>query len=483
MPKRNLIWIVAIVATALITVRVSRPPAPAGDQTLEELRPLAETYRLIKDTSLLPTKDQELLRGAAGGMAGAVDEFSTYVPSGKAEAFERRMDGKERGVGIKLDFLDGQVRLGRVLFNSPAYRAGLKARDAVLAVNGSSTEGLLPAQIDNLINDGPLGQTVRLEVLGADDRPRTVALERQEIRLETVQGLYRDASGKWVHLLDPKRRLAYFRIREFVPGTAEEFQEAFRQVDSLTGLILDLRDNPGGRLPAAVEVADLFLSQGTIVTVVSRTGPLRRFVARPEGTYSANIHIVVLIDGRTASAAEIVAGALREARRAVLVGARTRGKGYMQSMVRLPGDLGEINITTSECLVGEDKPISRPARGETRGVAPHLEVPASPGAREQLASLRARAELPGPARAETPAKRRRPPTMPAVTIIMPEEPPVLDGLLEMDVQLARAAELLKSPQEMQELLERTARQAAGTQAATTRAQKQAPAPTQAQRKK
>jgi carboxyl-terminal processing protease len=483
MPKRNLIWIIAIVATALITVRVSRPPAPAGDQTEAEFRPVAETYRLIKDTSLLPVKEEELLHGAIGGMAGAVDEFSTYVSSGKVEAFERRMEGRERGLGLRLDLADGQARVRRVLFGSPAYRAELRPGDVALAVNGSPVEALMPAQIDAMLNDGPLGQTVRLEVLGGDEGRRTVELERQEIRLESVQGLHRDASGKWVYLLDPKRRLAYFRLREFLSRTAEEFQEAFRQVDGLAGLILDLRDNPGGRLPAAIDVADLFLSHGTIVTVVGRTGAPRRYVARPEGTYPPEIPIVVLIDGRTASAAEIVAGALRQAGRAVLIGTRTRGKGYVQSMVRLPGELGQVNLTTSECLLGEDQPISRRPNGGKWGIDPHLEVAASPSRRERLALLQAKAELPSPPRAEAPARRRTPATMPAVTMILPAEPPVAESLLEADVQLARALDLLKSPQEMQELLEEAGKQARDTHAATTPGRKQAPPPGQTSKRK
>jgi len=448
MPKRHLIWIAAIVATALVTVRVSRPPVPVGDTAGQELGPLAEVYRLIQDTSLLPAKEGNLIAGAAGGMAGAVDEYTTYIPNDKVDAFARRMQGRERGFGLKLEVIDGLARVRRVIFDSPAYRAGLKAGDIVLGVDGNSLQRLSPGGVEDLLWDGPAGQSLRLEILGGDDKPRTVAMERQEIPVESVQGLYRDASGRWVCTLDPNARLAYFRIREFVPRTAEEFQEAFRRVDGVGGVVLDLRGNPGGWLPAAVDVADLFLSQGTIVTVVSRTQPPRQYVARPEGTYPANIPMVVLIDARTASGAEIVAGALGEGKRAALVGVRTRGKGYVQSMVRLPGDLGQINLTTSECLLGEDIPISPRPGSEKWGIDPHLEVAADAAAWEPLAMLRAKAELPCVSPVDTPSERGTPPA--TTTAAAPLG--MADSLLAVDVQLARAVELLKSPEELGELL-------------------------------
>jgi carboxyl-terminal processing protease len=298
-----------------------------------------------------------------------------------------------------------------------------------------------------------MGRTVRLEVQRADETPRVVALVCQDAPVETVVGLYRDTTGKWVHVVDPNNRVAYFRIREFDPSTMEEFQTAYRQVDGMSGLVLDLRDNPGGRLPAAVAVADLFLAQGTIVTVTDRGGESRHYVARPEGTYPADLPIVVLIDGRTASAAEIVAGALRLGRRAVLVGTRTRGKGYVQSMIQLPGDMGQINLTTSEWLLGEDRRISRRAGSETWGIDPHVEISVPPAKRERLALLRARCELPAVDKGNLSPSRPTPTVMPVTASTGPNEPPIGVSLLEIDAPLARAVELLRSPQDIRELLD------------------------------
>ena len=468
MPKRNLIWVIALVVTAVVTFQVSRPPPPVADPVMEQLRPMAEAYRLIQDNSLLPVKDVDLLRGAAGGLAGAVDEFSTYIPADKVEAFGRRMEGKERGVGLRMDFLDGGAIVRGAMFGTPAYQAGLRAGDVLLSVNGSPVEHLTAAQVDGLLRDGPVGRTVRLEVQRADEAPRVVALVCQDTPVETVVGLYRDAAGKWVYLADPNNRAAYFRIREFTPSTMEEFQTAYRQVDGMSGLILDLRDNPGGRLPSAVDVADLFLAQGTIVTVTDRVGQSRHYVARPEGTYPADLPVVVLIDGRTASAAEIVAGALREGRRAVLVGTRTRGKGYVQSMIQLPGDLGQINLTTSEWLLGEDRHISRRAGSETWGIDPHVGISVLPAKRQRLAMLRARCELPAADEEKPSSTRRTPAAMPATTETAPNEPSIGVSLLEADAPLARAVELLRSPHDIQQLLNAAVESAGQTRQAAQR---------------
>jgi len=454
MPKRNLIWIVIILAAAVVaamwmTRRNDRRAAPQR----RDLQPLIEMYDRIRRSAYKPVDRETLLEGAVRGMAESLDEYSTFVPREKVEAFNSRLDGRQRGIGLELTRRDGRVLLLGALMGSPAQKTDLRAGDELLAVDGALVARLDVPEIQRRLA-GPPGTAVRLTIRpGRAGTPppasaplRTVELTREEFALETVVGLYRDGRGEWVYDVDPERGIAYVRIKEFADGAEERFAEVCRRVGRAGGLVIDLRDDPGGRLESAAAVADLLLDGGRIATKVSRDEPEVRYEAHAAGTLPP-IPVVVLISDRTASAAEILAGALRYHHRAVLVGTRTRGKGFLQSLLPL-GDMGQLNLTTSEILIGPDVPFAR-RRGATKwGIDPHVEVALSQADRDALAEMYLQEEVI--------LSPPTPTTAPADEDDLRQQK--LRQILPLDRPLARAIRILRSPRGVQQILQ-AARQA------------------------
>jgi len=453
MPKRNLIWILAAVIAAAVTVWVARREHPGpGRSQRGEFAPVEDAYELIKKEYYRPVRGRELQDGAVGGMVSKLDEFSSYVTEEKLEAFSHRIMGVDRGLGLRLESVDGRIIVVGPLANSPAHKAGILAGDVIIAVDAAKVTGLSLERVEKMLV-GPVGQEVAITLVRHGDEQMVVKVTRAEYPIQSVQGLYRDGAGNWVYLIDAEEGIACLRVREFVNGTAGQVKAALAQLEGMRGLILDLRDNPGGMLPEAVATANLFLREGPIATCRGRRREPKTYNAQHAGTMP-EVPIVVLINAKTCSAAEIVAGAMKLHDRAVIVGTRSRGKGAVQTMFRLPGRLGQINLTTSELLIGRDRPINRTPGSEVWGVDPHdgQEVIIPPDDLAELAKLRVRAEvLPAsalPEPATRPAKITGPPMPPA------------DELVKLDRQLQRAVELLRRPAQVDEILARARRKRA-----------------------
>lgn len=440
MPKRNLIWIAAILAAGLVTILATRnPPPPPDDTDIARLRPLMEAYDLIRQNYVRPVDEDILLRGSITGMIGRLDEYCTYIAPGKVDDFEQRMLGTRRGLGLEMEISGAQVRVIGSLPGSPAYQAGIGAGDIITSVGGKDLSGLPLAQVQRML-DLPVGTAIELGI-SRDGAAGHVTVTTGEFPVESVEGLCRGPDGNWLCTPGDAPGLAYIRIREFVKDTPDQLGHFFRQLGDVRGLVLDLRANPGGMLPSAVTVGNLFIPSGPIVTVVERQGVSRRYQAGDDGKLPA-CPMVVLIDAGTASAAEIVAGALKFNGRAVLVGTRTRGKGCVQSMFKLKGDMGQINLTTSEFLIGDGEPISRRPGCDAWGVDPHEQVIIMPSQIDALARLRQEAQV----LADHASAPKDPATQEASTMAQ--------RMVRADCQLARAVELLKAPSELNDILKR-----------------------------
>ncbi|MFA6135140.1 MAG: S41 family peptidase [Phycisphaerae bacterium] len=461
MTKRNMIWVASllVVAVAMFWVAQRPRPLPITPEPSAPLEGLQGVYHVLKDSSYRPLDDATLLRGAISGMVSAIDEFSSYVPDGKVDSFQRRMDGTEVSTGISLISRHGQLRVLKASYGSPAQQAGIVGGETLLAIDGRPTDNMTVAEARIAINSGPPGTSVKLslsrpaaETAPAASRSQTLEIARKELTVESVRGLYRDEAGRWVYDLGGKMPAAYVRLCEFVPTTSEQLQMALRQVEAMRGLVLDLRGNPGGRLPSAIEVADLFQREGPIVTIAGRDGSTRLCQARAEGNFPDDIRIVVLIDAETASAAEIVAGSLQAARRAVVVGTRSRGKGCIQTMIPLPGHLGQVNLTTGEFFIGKGRPLGRQPGSDRWGVDPDVEVTVSAPQAERMMHLWALAEMPAQ---DLPQPATAPATRPGATraaSMLPGESSMAQRSIHGDRQLARAVELLADPEQMDEIL-------------------------------
>ena len=436
MPKRNLIWIVGLVILAGCLWWVhGRTLADAAIP--RSLEPVVNAFGLIHEKYYGDLDDRRLARGAIKGLVSSLDEFSSYVSPEQLETFRWRMKGHCRGLGLVLEIDDGAVVVVGPAMNSPAHQAGIFGGQRLLAVDKEPVAGRTLSRIEGLLV-GPAGTKVHLTLAAPTGERREVILTRAEYPVQTVLGLYRRPSGQWEHAVPEVPDLAYVRIPEFVKDTGGECQRVVRSLPETTALILDLRDNPGGLLPSAVATANLFLSGGPIVTVAGRAGPTEQHVAHTRGT--SDVPVVVLVDARTASAAEIVAGAMGFHGRAVLIGTRTRGKGCVQTMYDLDDNMGRINLTTSQFLVGGAWGITRRPGSDDWGVDPDVEVVISRPARRELVRLRRRAAV-------VPAPRKR--TMPATG-----DP---DGAIgrqrvKLDPQLARAVALARDIEKLRSML-------------------------------
>jgi len=450
MPTRNILWMLAVVAVAVGTAWLMRRTPQARHERSVRPDAMVDAYNEIIENHYPPVDPLELKRSAVAGMVNALDPQSIYVPYDKAEAFKKRIGGNTLGTGLILDLSDKGPVIGCVHPNSPADEAGLTAGDVIVLINSLPTFNMSLEKAREHLSGGPEGK-VQLRVIFARDSraPRDVTLTLDEYPVETVTGLYRDPERRWVYTVDRDEGLAYIRVSEFVAGTVERFKQAFRRPSLVRGLVLDLRGNPGGYLPEAVAMANLFLHDEPIVTVLGSGSEPERHVAHAEGTYP-EIPLVVLIDSDTASAAEIVAGSLSHADRAIMVGSPSRGKHSVQSPLSLGGKLGLLHLTTARFFFDSDTPeaTTKPSpdtlpSSAGKPIGPHVLISSDPGKRRQLQKLRWRAASVPLAPTTLPASR--PATSPGATIGQ--------ELIRHDAQLAAAVELLKNPARIRETLQ------------------------------
>jgi len=442
MPKRNVIWTIAIVAAGVVTVLLTRTTPPPAERTVP---PVARAYQKIRDQWYFPPDEAALQQEAVRGMVRQLDEYSSYVAPDRIASFHARLDGRVRCVGLRVERVGGVVEIIGSLPGSPAHRASIEPGGRLVAIDGRSAGEYTDGEIRELL-EAPDANTLKLTMIDALGQRRTCELAREQFLLETLTGLTRTPDGPWDYTLDADERIAYVRIKEFVPRTTQRLRQALRKLAGTRGIVLDLRDNPGGRIEVGYAVANLFLREGVVFTRIDRAGRRWPFPAHSAGT-QRSVPMVVLINARTASAAELVAGALRLHDRAVLVGTRTCGKALVQSMLKLPGGLGQVNLTTAEFLVGADRRIARAPGRESWGVEPHRRVELT--AAEDRAWRRFRAEMEVvPARG--PASITAPATAPSTA---PATRPARRAVL-LDRQLAEAARLLAADGEVQAILKK-----------------------------
>ena len=331
----------------------SSAPTPAWQQA----QLFAEVYEHIKSDYVDDVDDQRLFENAVRGMAEGLDAHSTYLDGDEYDDMQRDAEGAYPGVGIEVAAEGGAVKILSSLPGSPAERAGLRPGDLIAKIDGTAIGGDVDAAIAHL--RGEVGTSVRFSV----NRPGlavplefTLVRERIEVRSVEAQTL---APG-----------YGYVRITGFSDTTAGELEQAvgqLRRSGALGGLVVDLRGNPGGVLEAGVAVADDFLERGVIVTADGRTRDARFRMEAAAGDVTGGAPLVVLVDGGTASAAEILAGALKDHARALLIGTRTYGKGTVQTV--LPLSRGAIKLTTSRYFTPAGTSI------DDRGILPDLPAP------------------------------------------------------------------------------------------------------------
>jgi carboxyl-terminal processing protease len=302
--------------------------------------------------------DEDLIEAAINGMLTSLDPHSTYLPDDNFKKVQQQTTGKFGGLGIEVTMENGFLKVVSPIDDTPAFDAGLQPEDLILTVDDESIVGITLSEAVEKLR-GPIGSEVNITVQRADDEPFDVTIIRDEIKIRSVRSrLYED--------------IGYIRITTFSEQTSPGLKKAVEELSNeaengLTGIVLDLRNNPGGLLTEAIKVTDAFLERGEIVSTRGRdNSDMQHAYARP-GDITNGLPVVVLINSGSASASEIVAGALKDHRRAILMGTRSFGKGSVQTIMPMPGH-GAIRLTTARYYTPSGVSI------QAKGIAPDIEV-------------------------------------------------------------------------------------------------------------
>jgi carboxyl-terminal processing protease len=372
MSRWNLAWLIGIPAVAMLGLAVSySAPSHEKDKDYELVRLVVDVLdevdkNYVRDLS--PEAKRKLVEDMINGGLEHLDQHSTYMNPKEYKVFDTQSKGHFGGVGIQItiDKPTGRLMVESPMVGTPAYEAGVRADDVILKIDGKSTKDMTIEDAVDVIK-GDKGQKIVLTVQrdGAKE-PVDIEMLRDEIKVPTVLGDKRTADHKdWEYFVDDKNKIAYVRIMAFNENTTEELKAVLNKLKAQEchGLVLDLRGNPGGLLSSAVEVSNLFLTEGRIVSTKGRNERERIFDAEAKGALLASAKdcpVVVLVNKYSASASEIVSACLQDHERAVIVGERSYGKGSVQNILRLEnGKNGAIKLTTASYWRPSGKNIHR----------------------------------------------------------------------------------------------------------------------------
>ncbi|WP_457570994.1 S41 family peptidase [Desulfovulcanus sp.] len=328
----------------------------------ESLKRFSQVLYLIEQNYVQEKDREDLIKGAIQGMLQELDPHSSYIDLKEFKLMQEEFSGEFGGIGIQIGIKDKRLVVIAPIEDTPAYKAGLKAGDLILEIDGESTQGITLTEAVNKIR-GPKGEPVELMILhkGAQ-KPNKVKIIRETIPIHAVKSKELETG------------YLYLRIIDFKANTTKELKKAvnkYRANKKLKGIILDLRNNPGGLLDQAVSVSDLFLSDGLIVYTQGRKKESRKDYFAHKQKDDITCPLVVLINAGSASASEIVAGALKDQKRALLLGEKTFGKGSVQTIIPL-SDGSAIKLTIALYYTPKGRSI------QAEGVEPDLNIPFEP---------------------------------------------------------------------------------------------------------
>ena len=332
------------------------------DRYFELMRVFADTFEQIERNYVKDVDRRKLVEAALRGMMDELDPYSNYISPDDLAKFNVQVEQEFSGIGIQVT-IDPQTRRLTVtspLPGTPAYKAGVRAGDTIMEINGKSTEKMMVDDAVKILK-GKEGEEVTIGVMHpGTSQVEQLKMPRARIHVPTVMGDSYKPDGTWNFMLDPDKKIAYIRLSAFSRNTAKELKETLTSLTSqgMKGLILDLRFNPGGLLTSAVEIADLFLDEGKIVSTKGRNTEERIQYARKSGTFSG-FPMAVLVNHYSASASEIVSAALQDHKRAVVVGERTWGKGSVQNVIELESGKSALKLTTASYHRPSGKNIHR----------------------------------------------------------------------------------------------------------------------------
>jgi carboxyl-terminal processing protease len=378
----NILWLAVgiLIGLSLGVARgvLADKPALGADIPWQDAHMLAAVLERVKHDYVNPVDDHQLLQAAIRGMVASLDPYSAYLDGDEYDEVKISSSGRYSGVGIELSIEDEQVVVIAPFDGSPAALAGIRSGDVIVTIDG------VPVNTNTLSDTigrmrGEEGTPVKIGIMReGNPEPMLFTLKRSKVELHSVKS----------EMLEPG--FAYVRISQFSETTGDDLNAALKNLRKhngapLKGVVLDLRDNPGGVLEAAVSVADTFIDSGVIVTAKGRTPDSKFEMDATPGDALNGAPIIVLVNGGSASAAEIVAGALKDQHRAKLMGRTTFGKGSVQTIIPLSDDRA-VKLTTSLYYTPSGVSINH------RGIAPDIELerdskPPAPQANPELPLL------------------------------------------------------------------------------------------------
>ena len=329
------------------------------NETFRMLELFGDVVGIVEQAYVVPVDNKKLIEAALAGMMTALDPHSNYLPPSNYDELRERTEGQYSGVGLTISADGGMVKVISPMDDSPAARAGVQAGDVISSIDGQNAAGLTVSQVSEKLR-GPVGASVKVTFLRDGSDPLEVTLTREVIKVQSVTGRIEGDFG-------------YLRVSTFNENTGRELNEAIAKIKAekpgVKGYVLDLRNNGGGLLNAAIDVSDAFLERGEIVSQRGRKPEqIQRYSAKP-GDVTGGLPLVVLVNYGSASASEIVAGALKDHQRATVVGLTSFGKGSVQTVIPLrQGQDGALSITTARYYTPSGASIQK------IGIEPDLEV-------------------------------------------------------------------------------------------------------------
>ena len=375
--------VLGLITRAFITLEIAKPSnaneASENKSTYEQLSLFGDIFERIREKYVEEVNDEDLIRAAINGMLTSLDPHSSYLPPNDFDQMKVQTRGEFGGLGIEVTQEEGYVKVVSPIDDTPAFRAGIEAGDLITAVDGQSLLGLSLDEAVKLMR-GPVGSEIVLTIFRETiEEPYDVTIIRDTIKPLVVR-----------HRLEGDT--AYVRLTTFNDQTYRGLEKAIKEmtkeaggIKNINGFVLDLRNNPGGLLSQAIKVSDAFLDKGEIVSTRSKhKGEGDRFNAM-RGDLAKGKPIVVIINGGSASASEIVAGALQDHRRAIILGTKSFGKGSVQTIMPLQGN-GAIRLTTSRYYTPSGRSI------QAVGVVPDILVEPRKASEDDENSKKTRSE-------------------------------------------------------------------------------------------
>tara|TARA_R110001583_G_scaffold183598_1_gene342284 strand:+ start:16977 stop:18302 length:1326 start_codon:yes stop_codon:yes gene_type:complete len=330
------------------------------DLPLDELRAFSEIFGRIKNNYVEPVDDKELLQNAIRGMLAGLDPHSTYLDHDDFKDLREGTSGEFGGLGIEVTMEDGFVKVVSPIDDTPAAQSGVRAGDLIIRLDDTPVKGMTLNDAVDIMRGEPGSKLLLTIIREGADKPLKIELTRAIIKVKSVKQKMLEAG------------YGYVRISTFASRTGPSLKEAISALKvendgDLKGLVLDLRNNPGGLLDAAVEVSDAFITKGLIVYTEGRIqDSSQKFTAKPDD-FLKGAPLVVLVNGGSASASEIVAGALQDHKRAVIMGTKTFGKGSVQTVMPLTNDTA-VKMTTARYYTPSGRSI------QAEGIVPDIKI-------------------------------------------------------------------------------------------------------------